>query len=117
MDQFKAFQLRAYLERWLPAQPYGWHHRGAEAIAEQLLNDAAFTELKLSQWFRSPDGVVISQVVTSLPPFPGNIEASILIEAITIAAKKQSNDQGVQSVVIGAGVILALALLGGAFGG
>jgi hypothetical protein len=117
MDQFKASQLRAYLERWIPTQPYGWHHQGAEAIAKQLLHDAAFTDLNLSRWFQSPDGVVVSQVVTSLLPFPDGVAAAVLIEAITIAAKKQGNDQGIQSSFIGLGVIVALAFLWAMFGG
>lgn len=117
MDQFKASQLRVYLERWIPTQPYGWHQQGAEAIAKELLDDAAFTDLKLFRWFQSPDGVVVSQVVTSLLPFPDGVAAAVLIEAITIAAKKQSNDQGIQSSFIALGVAFALVILGTVFGG
>jgi hypothetical protein len=88
-------RLRVYLEHWIPAQPFCWYRQGAEAIANQLLHDTAFLELALYRWFQSPDGHLISEVVTSLLPFPGDVAATVLIEAITIAAKKQGRDQGI----------------------
>lgn len=104
-------KLQAYLRRYRVVNPQRWR-QGAQVVANDLANDAAFTDIKVAAFLESPDGKVIAQVVQSVLPFPGAIEAGVMIEAIEIASKRQTVGQRVGALLIGA---LAVLLLWGLF--
>ena len=86
--------LRSYLNQWLRRQPLGWHQRGAQSIADEWINDVAFAGVGLKRWLASPEGETITTVVrAALLPYPANHAASVLIEAIHIAARQRTNKQ------------------------
>lgn len=105
-------KLQAYLRTWRAANPYRWQ-QGAQIVLTDLLQDAAFTDITLAEFVESPGGATITQVVESVLPFPGSAEAAVMVEAIEIAAKKQTDSQVVGVLVIGA---IAALLLWAVFG-
>jgi hypothetical protein len=109
MKQPEAAKLQAYLLRWRALNPYRWQ-QGAEVVTNDLLQDTAFTDIKVAGLLESSGGVTISQVVQSVLPFPVNAEAAVLIEAIEIAARKQTSGQVVGALAIG--VLVAIVLWG-----
>jgi hypothetical protein len=109
MTQTEAAKLQAYLQRWRATNPYRWQ-QGAQLVANDLLQDTAFTDIKLAGLLESPGGVTITQVVQSVLPFPANAEAAVLTEAIEIAAKKHTSGQVVGALAIG--VLVAIVLWG-----
>ena len=113
MKQSEIIKLQIYLRNWYSTHQYGWHFRGTEEIAKELLQDTAFTDIKLASWFGSPDGSTILQVIESVIPFPGNIEIKVMTDAVMIAAKKQTSSQVVGTLAIG---IVAALILWGVFG-
>lgn len=112
MRQPEAAKLQSYLQRWRALNPQRWR-QGAQVVANDLLRDTAFTDIKLAGLLETPGGVTIAQVVESILPFPGNAEAAVMIEAIEIASKKQTHGQLVGALAIG---IAAVLLLWGLFG-
>lgn len=112
MDQAEAVKLQTYLQRWRLANPYRWQ-QGAQVVASDLMKDAGFADIKLAGFLQRPDGKVIAQVVQSILPFPGNLEAGVMIEAIQIAATRRSDEQRVGVLFAGA---LGALLLWLAFG-
>jgi hypothetical protein len=116
-----ALKLNAFLQRWLlehtvwaHSQP-GWYYtpRAASDIANELLQDAEFNEIKLGSWLQSPDGVLIQTVVGQVLPQPYSIEFSVLVEAISLAAQAQrDNDRGLAAglTVVGAATLVLLLL-------
>jgi len=110
--QTEAAKLQAYLQRWRAVNPYRWQ-QGGQVVANDLLQDVAFTDIKVAGLLESPGGVTIAQVVQSVLPFPANAEASVMVEAIEIAAKKQTNGQVVGVLAIGA---LVAIIFWGIFG-
>ena len=107
MKQSEAVKLRAFLPRWRAANPYRWQ-QGAQVVANDLMQDMAFTDIKLAGLLESQGGATVAQVVQSVLPFPANAEAAVLIEAIEIAARKQTHGQLVGALA--AGVLVALLL-------
>lgn len=86
--------LRAYLQQWVRRQPYGWHQRRPEDIANEWINDLAFTSIQLARWLRTPEAETITALArTVLLPYPANQAVSVLIEAIQIAARQRTNRQ------------------------
>lgn len=112
MKQTEADKLQAYLERWRAVNPYRWQ-QGSQVVANDLLQDLAFTDIKIAGLLESPGGVTITQVVQNALPFPANAEAAVMVEAIEIAAKKQTNTQVVGALAIG---VLVAIILWGLFG-
>jgi hypothetical protein len=110
--QTEAAKLQAYLQRWRAVNPYRWQ-QGGQVVANDLLQDVAFTDIKIAALLESPGGVTIARVVQSVLPFPANAEASVMVEAIEIAAKKQTNGQVVGTLAIG---VLVAIILWGFFG-
>ncbi|MEV8515865.1 hypothetical protein [Dactylosporangium sp. NPDC051484] len=97
--------LASYLDYWVRRQPFGWHHRGAQSIANEWINDLAFADIRLARWLATPEGGAITTVVRAvLLPYPTNHAASVLIEAINIAARQRTNKQ---IVLTGAGGLAA----------
>jgi hypothetical protein len=92
VKQIEAVKLRAYLERWRATYPYRWQ-QGARAVANDLLQDVAFTDIKIASPFEAPGGMTIAQVVESVLAFPVGPEAAVVMEAIEIAAKEQTSGQ------------------------
>ncbi len=109
MKQTDVVKLQMYLWNWRATQPYRWQ-QGAQAVANDLLQDAAFTDIKVARLLETPGGGAIAQAVQSVLPFPGNAEAAVMIEAIKIAAKKQTSSQVVGALAIG--VLVTVVLLG-----
>ncbi len=109
MKQSQAVRLQAYLWQWKRLNPYRWR-QGASVVAHDLMQDVAFTDIKLASMLETSRGVTITQVVESVLPFPANAETAVMVEAIEIAAKKQSSGQVVGTLAIG--VLVALILLG-----
>lgn len=109
MKQSEAVKLQALLRRWRAVNPYRWQ-QGAQVVANDLMRDAAFTDIKLAGLLQSPGGATVAQVVQSVLPFPASAEAAVLIEAIEIAAKQQTSAQVVGALAVGA--IVALILWG-----
>ena len=112
MKQTEAAKLQAYLLHWRALNPYRWQ-QGGQVVANDLLQDVAFTDIKVAGLLESPGGVTIDQVVQSVLPFPANAEASVMVEAIEIAAKKQTSGQVVGALTIG---VLVAIILWGLFG-
>jgi hypothetical protein len=112
MKQTEAAKLQSYLQRWRALNPYRWQ-QGAQVVANDLLQDTAFTDIKIAGLLESPGGATVAQVVQSVLPLPANAEAAVMIEAIETAAKKQTNGQVVGAVAIG---VLVAIILWGLFG-
>lgn len=107
MNENEAAKLQSYLQRWQVVYPGRWQ-QGAQVVANDLMHDAAFTDIKIAGLLESPGGATIAQVVQSALPFPASAEATVMIAAIEIAAKKQNNDQVVEALFIGAITTLVL---------
>ena len=114
-----ARKLLLFLQRWLREHPSwasapGWYYRphSANDIASELLQDAEFSEVKLATWLKSPDGVLIQTVVGWVLPQPQGLEFTLLVDAISLAAQaQQDNERGLAggwTVVVGAMVALLL---------
>jgi hypothetical protein len=61
----------------------------------------------------TPGGVTIAPLVESVLPFPANAESAVMIEAIEIAANKQTSRQAVGALAI---EVLMVIVLWGLFG-
>jgi hypothetical protein len=107
MKPTEAAKLQAYLQRWRAVNPYRWQ-QGAQVVANDLIQDVAFTDIRTARLLESPGGAAVAEVVKRVLPFPGNVEAAVMIEAIEIAAKKRTNGQVVGALAIGALVALTL---------
>jgi hypothetical protein len=106
MSPFDCTPIQIYLRQWVRRQPYGWHQRRAQDIANEWMNDVAFADVQLARWLRSPDGeVIIAVVKTVLLPYPAHPAVALLVEAIQIAARQRTNKQIAMTAVGG----LALA--------
>lgn len=112
MKQTEAAKLQSYLQRWRALNPYRWQ-QGSDVVANDLLQDVAFSDITIAGLLESPGGVTITQVVQSSLPFPANAEAAVMVDAIEIAAKKQTNTQVVGALAIG---VLVAIILWGLFG-
>jgi hypothetical protein len=109
MKQTEAAKLQAYLRHWRAQNPFGWQ-QGAQVVANNLMQDVAFTDIKLASLLETSGGVTIAQGVEGVLPFPGNAEAAVMIEAIEVASKKQTSGQAVGALAIG--VLVAVILWG-----
>src|SRR6266704_1440006 len=98
MSEIDYSKLQAYLRQWLRTQPYGCHRNGAHAIASQLINDAAFMDIRLARWLQSPDGSMIARTVVSVVPYPAGEAVSVMTEAIKIAAGRRTAKEVVATV-------------------
>lgn len=96
----EADRLTAYLQRWRARNPNRWR-QGPQVVATDLLQDTAFTDIKVAGFLETPDGAAIARVVQSALPFPASAEVGVMVEAIKIAAKKQTAGQVVGTVLIG----------------
>jgi hypothetical protein len=112
MKRSEAVKLQVFLQRWRAVNPYRWQ-QGAQVVANDLMREAAFTDIKLAELLQSPDGATVAQVVQSVLPFPASAEAAVLIDAIKIAAKRQTSAQVVGTLAVGA---VAALILWGLFG-
>jgi hypothetical protein len=106
-----AIKLQAYLLRWRAMNPHRWKE-GAQVVASNLMQDVAFTDINIARLLETP-GAMIAQVVQSVLPFPSNAEAAVMIEAIEIAAKRQTNSKVVGVLAVG---VLLVIILWGLFG-
>ena len=113
MKPSEAAKLQAYLHRWRAVNPYRWR-QGAQVVANDWMRDAAFTDIKLAAILESPVGATITDVVKDALPFPESAEAAVMVDAVKIAAKGQTQDQVVGRVLLGA---LAALVLWSVFGG
>src|SRR5260370_31986060 len=93
MNDNDAARLRAYLQRWIRANP-AWHQRAAEDIALELARDADFSTIRLASWLRTPDGALITQAVAGVLPYPYNYGAKVLTDAVQIAAHQARTAPG-----------------------
>jgi hypothetical protein len=112
MKQTEAAKLKVCLQRWRALNPYRWR-QGAQIVANDLMQEAAFVDIKVAGFLEAPDGAAIAQVVQNVLPFPGDAEAAVMIEAIKIAAKEQTTRQVIGTVLVGA---LCVIILGTLFG-
>ena len=107
MKQSEAVKLQEYLQCWKALNPYRWRV-GAPVVANDLMQDVAFTDIKIASLLETSGGVTITQVVESALPFPVNAEAAVMVEAIEIAAREQTSGQLIGALAIGAFVALIL---------
>jgi hypothetical protein len=112
MNQKEAAKLQTFLQRWRAVNPYRWQ-QGAQVVADDLMQETVFTDIKIAGLLESPSGATIAQVVQSALPFPANAEATVMVEAIEIAAKKQTSSQVVGALAIG---VLLVIVVWGLFG-
>ncbi len=112
-----AQKLYSFLTRWLRAHPQwatettGWRcqYRDATAIANELVSEVEFGEVRLAGLLNTPNGELIQTVVNWVLPYPMNIESKLLFDAIMLAANaKQRNERGLAAVFS----IAALVFLG-----
>lgn len=103
MKQNDQAALQAYVRVWSARRP-GWQRLPAEAIAQELANDADFQVLRLAGWLRSPDGELITAIVGAALPYPANLSAKTLADGILIASRQQTQNERLG--------VTALALLG-----
>ena len=117
-------RLAAFLQRWLRQHP-GWSQewnpatfmadwRSADEVAEALLTEVEFAELRLAPFLMSPEGELIRTAVAWVLPFPQNYEFKLLVEAITKAAGARTRDdrQTAGGWTIVAGIAAVLFLFG-----
>lgn len=107
MNQNDQQALQRYLSAYFAWHP-NWHGRTPEAIAEELLSDAAFGDIRLAGWLRSPNGAEILKIVEATLPFPENIQAKIMADAIMIAAQKRTRPQVIKTVFAGALLVVLI---------
>lgn len=112
MKPKEADRLAAYLQGWRALNPNRWRE-GSQVVATDLLQDTAFTDIKIAGFLETPDGAAIARVVQSALPFPASAEVGVMVEAIKIAAKKQTAGQVVGTVLIG---VVAVIVIWGLFG-
>lgn len=75
-------------------------------VAGELLETAGFRALHLGSWLSSPDRELIAAAVELLAPPLYDVDAQLLIEAITIAAAKQRTAE--LDKAVGLGVVAAI---------
>jgi hypothetical protein len=51
---------------------------------------------------RTPDGALIATIVEKALPYPANVGAEVLVEAIQIAARRRTRTQRIGALTIGA---------------
>jgi hypothetical protein len=84
-----------------------------EQIAEQLLASAAFRALRLGTWLSTPKGEFITVAVEALAPPPYQIDISLLIDAVKLAAQAQQREARQKALGIGLVVAIGGALIAG----
>src|SRR5262249_9348475 len=62
-------------------------------VAAEPAADADFEVVKLAGWMQTPAGVLITQIVESVLPYPNNYGADVLADAIQIAARQRTERQ------------------------
>jgi hypothetical protein len=108
MNDNDAVRLRAYLQRWIRANPT-WHQRAAEDIALELARDADFSTIRLASWLRTPGGALITQAVAGVLPCPSNYGAKVLTDAVQIAARQRTRRERLQALA--GGTVIAMAII------
>jgi hypothetical protein len=84
-----------------------------EQISEQLLTSAEFRALRLGTWLSTPKGEFITAAVEALTPPLYQMDVSLLIDAIKLAAKAQQREAREKAVGIGLVVAIGGALIAG----
>ncbi len=110
MNEIEADKLRTYLRAWRVRNPYRWQD-GPRAVAEDLMRDVAFADIKIAQLLETNAGATIMQVVESTLPFPGSPEVVVMVEAIEIASKQRTATQALRALGVGVAVVLVLSLV------
>jgi hypothetical protein len=118
-DNPNAGDLANFLRAWLRGNPrwaytpgvQGTQFRTAREIAVDLSHAMTEADLRVAEWFESPDGELIAAVVVSVLPWPQSWELSLLVEAVTLAAQKRNKNQKVSVGLTGVALVLVLALL------
>ena len=111
MNPINYAPLQAYLRQWVRRQPYGWHQRGAQDIANEWMNDLAFADIQLARWFGTPEGKVALGLARTVLPYPADQAVSVLAEAIQIAARQRTMKR-VAWTAIGGSAVAGLIYLG-----
>jgi hypothetical protein len=109
MNENEIARLQAYLQQWIRDNP-AWHQRAAEDIAAELARDADFNTIRLAGWLRTPDGVLTTQIVQSILPYPYNYGAKVLADAVQIAARQRTRSERLQALSGGMAVALLVIL-------
>jgi hypothetical protein len=109
VKQSEAVKLQTFLQLWRATHQQLWR-QGVWAVANDLIGNAAFMDIKFAGVLESPIGASITQLVESALPFPGSAETAVMVEAIEIAARKKSNDQVVGTLAVG--VLIAVVIWG-----
>ena len=82
-------------------------------VASQLMENAAFRALHLGSWLSGPDGALIGAAVELLAPPLFDVDAQLLVEALTLAAMKQRTAERDKAVGIGVVAAIGAALIAG----
>jgi len=88
-----------------------------EQIAEQLLASVTFRALRLGTWLSTPKGEFIVAAVEALAPPLYQMDISLLIDAIKLAAQAQQREARQKAVSIGLVVAIGGALIAGSHQG
>jgi hypothetical protein len=84
--------------------------RSSGEVAESLLAEVEFGELRLATWLQSPDGQLVRMVVEGMLPPLSRVEVDLMVEGVMAAADaKQRNDQR-RAAVVTCAVALGLGL-------
>jgi hypothetical protein len=112
MTSFDYAPLQTYLRNWVARQPPGWQHRGAQDIADEWVDDLAFTSVRVARWLGTPEGEAITRVARAALPVPTNHAIGVIVEAIQIAGRQRTSKEIALTAVggVAAAVLVYLAL-------
>lgn len=98
-------------QQYVPVFVHPYQRPTAEQLANWLLADAEFRALQLGTWLGTTQGEVIAEAVeTVTPPFYRQ-DVELLVEALQLAARLQSQEGQQKAGKVALGVLGAAALI------
>lgn len=94
-------------------QPYATpkaHGTSPAQLAEYLLASAEFRALRLGTWLQTPDAQLITAAVEAISPPPLNEDIELLVDALTLAAATQHEQNRAWAVLAGIAASVAVGL-------
>jgi hypothetical protein len=107
-------KLATFLRGWGLGQQMMWQGYDARAIAEELVKEVSFADIRVAGFLQTPDGAVVAEIVERSLPFPVNWQVGVMVEAIIIAARQRTDRERLSTLAVGGGIALVLLML---FGG
>ncbi len=91
--------------------PYETPAAASERLAATLLADLEFQEIRLTDWLGTPDGRLIESAVLALLPPLQRGEVQLVVEAVTLAARKKRQGNETLAALLTLGAAIGLGVL------